>query len=67
MKAISSSIRARHPDSQRRLIYEMMEASMLLSLKKGPHALEKSCSCVVCVNKRKQILNGPARKWKFTL
>lgn len=52
---------------QRRMIYEMVEASMALSGKKGCHELEKSCSCILCVNKRKQILNGPSKEWKFVL
>ena len=52
---------------ERRMIFEMMEASMALSLEKGPHRLKKGCSCIVCVNTRKQIIIGPIKEWKYTL
>ena len=53
--------------AQRRMIYEMVEASMMLSREKGRHDLEKGCGCIHCVNQRKQIVNGPVKEWKFTL
>jgi hypothetical protein len=67
MKTFSTSSGDKRKLNERRMIYEMMEASMALSLKKGPHRLKKGCSCIVCVNKRKQILNGPVKEWEFKL
>ena len=67
MKPSYTSARDKRLLAKRRMIYEMMEASMALSLEKGPHPLEKGCSCVVCANRRKQILNGPEKEWKFKL
>ena len=67
MKTVSTSPEDKRQIIERRMIFEMMEASMALSLEKGPHRLKKGCSCIVCVNTRKQILNGPNEEWKYKL
>lgn len=53
--------------AQRALILEMIDASMQKAAEKGPHALIPGCSCIVCVNRRKRILAGPERKWRYRL
>ncbi len=50
-----------------RLIFEMIEASIELSIKKGKHSLTKGCNCIACVNKRKELLRGKEPEWKYTL
>ena len=52
---------------QRRLITEMIEASMRLAKEKGPHPLTPGCSCIACVNKRKRKLAGPPKPWRYYL
>ena len=42
----------------RRLIMEMIDASWDLADKKGPHPLEPGCNCIVCINKRKRIVDN---------
>jgi hypothetical protein len=54
-------------DADWAMIVEMMEASMALSGKKGPHPLTPGCNCIVCINKRKDILKGPPRPWQYRL
>lgn len=51
----------------RKQIHKMIEASMALSVQKGPHPMTEGCNCIVCVNKRKMILRGPRRDWKYRL
>ncbi len=53
--------------SERMIIFEMIDASFELSRKKGPHPLEKGCNCIACVNKRKRLLEKPARNWKYRI
>ena len=53
--------------SQRRLIIEMIEASMQLAMEKGPHSLTPGCSCIACINKRKRKLYGPPKPWRYYL
>ncbi|MGD9163033.1 MAG: hypothetical protein PVG39_31800 [Desulfobacteraceae bacterium] len=36
---------------------EMIDASLELAEKKGPHPLEPGCNCIVCINKRKGIID----------
>jgi len=67
MKVTSTNSAEPSQTAQRRMILKMIEASMALSLEKGPHHLTKGCSCIVCVNKRKRILHGPIREWKYKL
>jgi len=67
MKTFSTPTEDKRQTIERRMIFEMMEAGMALSLEKGPHHLKKGCGCIVCVNKRKRILNGPAKEWKYKL
>ena len=50
-----------------KMIAEMIEASMTLSVKKGSHPLTPGCNCIVCLNKRKRILQGPQKPWKNRL
>ncbi len=49
------------------MIVEMIDASMALAVKKGKHPLTNGCSCVVCAEKRKQIIRGPEPEWKYFL
>ena len=49
------------------LIVELMEESMALSQKKGHQPLTPGCNCIVCINKRKDILKGPPRQWRYRL
>ncbi len=53
--------------NERRMIYEMIGASMELAEKRGEHPLERGCNCIVCVNKRKALLNNDPKKWKYKL
>ena len=50
-----------------RMIVEMIEASMALAAKKGKHPLINGCSCIVCAEKRKQMIRGPEPEWKYFL
>jgi hypothetical protein len=70
MKAMSESIPLNTMErrvAERRMIYEMIEASMALSLKKGAHPLTRGCNCIACANKRKLRLSGPIREWQYRL
>jgi hypothetical protein len=49
------------------LIVEMIEESMALSVKRGPHPLTPGCNCIVCINMRKRILQGPPQPWRYRL
>jgi hypothetical protein len=49
------------------MIAEMIEASMALSAEKGLHPLTPGCNCIACVNKRKRILQGPQKPWRYRL
>lgn len=51
----------------RRLIIEMIDAAMDLAEEKGPHPLLPGCNCIACVGKRRQLLRGESRPWKYTL
>ncbi|QTA81098.1 Uncharacterized protein dnl_34240 [Desulfonema limicola] len=51
----------------RRMIVEMIDASIELAAKKGKHSLKTGCSCISCVNKRKTLLRGKEPEWKFRL
>lgn len=53
--------------AERKRIYEMIDASWDLAVKKGKHSLENGCSCIACVNKRKRLMQTPIKKWKFRL
>lgn len=50
-----------------RMIVEMIDAAMQLAYDKGPHPLEAGCNCIACVNKRKQVLAGPPKPWRYRL
>ena len=54
-------------NAQRLMILEMIEASMALCQRLGPHELVKGCNCTVCVNKRKRIIDGGENIWKYRL
>jgi len=54
-------------DAERLAIVEMIEASMEEARKKGEHPLTPGCSCIVCVIKRKRILEGPPKPWRYRL
>ena len=51
--------------NDRRLIFEMIDASYELAARKGQHPLEKGCNCISCVNKRKRLLKQDDKEWKF--
>ncbi len=53
--------------AKQRIIAEMIGASMELSQKLGKHPLTQGCNCIVCVTRRKRLLRGPAREWKYKL
>ncbi len=53
--------------NERRLIYEMINASWELAAKKGKHPLEKGCHCITCVDRRKRLLEPEERNWNFFL
>ena len=50
-----------------RMIVEMIEASMALAGKKGKHPLTDGCSCIVCAERRKQLIRGPEPECKYLL
>ncbi len=52
---------------ERELIFEMIDASIELSLKKGRHELENGCNCIRCINERKRLLYKPVKEWKHAL
>jgi hypothetical protein len=51
----------------RRMILEMIHASWELARRLGIHQLKNGCNCIACVNKRKRIIYGQVREWKFEL
>ncbi len=53
--------------ADRKRIYEMIDASWELAAKKGKHPIENGCNCIICVNKRKRLMETPKNKWKFKL
>ncbi len=53
--------------AERRMIFEMMEASLALSIQKGKHSLTKGCSCMACADKRKRLLRKTESKWRYRL
>jgi hypothetical protein len=66
MKSLSTDLEARRA-ADRLMIFEMMEAGILLAEKKGSHPLISGCNCIVCVNKRKRILAGLSKPWRYRL
>jgi hypothetical protein len=50
-----------------RMIVEMIEASMALAVKKGKHPLTNGCGCIVCAERRKQLIRGTEPEWKYWL
>jgi len=50
-----------------RLIVEMIDEGMSLSLEKGVHPLTPGCNCIACINKRKRILQGSPQPWRYRL
>ncbi len=53
--------------AERKMIFEMIDASCELAAKKGDHPLENGCNCIACVNKRKRLLEKPATTWKYRI
>lgn len=53
--------------AERAMIIEMIEDAMKTSIEKGPHALTQGCNCIVCVIKRKRMLQDPSRPWRYRL
>jgi hypothetical protein len=56
-----------HIEERRKQIFEMIDASWELAQKKGPHPLERGCSCIACINKRKRLTDDKKKVWKFEL
>ncbi len=56
-------------NSERKRIIEMIDASIELAEKLGKHPLKSGCNCIVCVNKRKELLGlkNSDRQWEFCL
>lgn len=54
-------------EEERRLIMEMIDASMELAHEKGPHDMTPGCNCIVCINKRKQKMFDSALPWRFKI
>lgn len=54
-------------EEQRKMIFEMIDASWEIVQKKGPHPLERGCNCIACINKRKRIIEGGEKIWKYKL
>jgi len=50
-----------------KMIIEMIEASMALSVQKGKHPLSKGCNCIVCADRRKLILKETETDWHYRL
>lgn len=50
-----------------RIIFEMIDASIDLSVRKGKHPLEPGCNCIACVNRRKDMLRPKQTNWKHRL
>ncbi len=50
-----------------RMIVEMIDASMALAVKKGKHPLTNGCGCIVCAERRKQLIRAPEPEWKYFL
>lgn len=53
--------------AQRRMIVEMINDSFRLAANLGRHPLMKGCNCIVCISKRKRILEKSGKDWKFRL
>lgn len=53
--------------AKQRIITERIDASIELSHKLGKHPLTQGCNCIVCANRRKRLLKGPDREWKYRL
>lgn len=53
--------------AERKMIYEMIEASMELAKTKGEHPTRMGCSCIACANRRKDAIFGIPVQWKHRL
>ena len=51
----------------RKMIFELMDMSWKIAEKKGMHPLERGCNCIICVNKRKRIVNNGKNIWKHEI
>ena len=51
----------------RKMILEMINASLELSERLGKHELTPGCNCIACVIKRKKILDTRHEEWKYEL
>ena len=54
-------------EAERTRIYEMIDASAELAAKLGKHPLTNGCACIVCADKRKRLVRGDKREWKYRL
>jgi len=53
--------------TQRKMVFEMINAGYDLAEKLGRHPLTKGCNCIDCIHKRKRILQPSEKNWKFKL
>ena len=51
----------------RRMIVEMIEAAIAVSIQKGRHSLVKGCNCIACTDRRKRILRQTEANWNYKL
>ena len=50
-----------------RQIIELIDASLELAQKKGPHPLENGCNCIACINKRKDLIEPKKENWVYEI
>jgi hypothetical protein len=52
---------------ERKMILEMIDASLELAERLGEHPITTGCNCISCVNRRKRLLEKQEGEWKFKL
>lgn len=52
---------------QQKLIFAAIDESIELAERKGKHPLEPGCICILCVNRRKELLYPRKVKYKYSL
>jgi hypothetical protein len=52
---------------EKRIIFEMIEASWRLAEQLGEHEVRPGCPCISCINRRKSVLKKPEEDWTFRL
>ena len=64
MKRLEDSVETKK--HEKKIIFEIINASCELAARKGEHPLQDGCNCIACVNKRKRLLDKP-KNWKFRM